>query len=187
MNETPAIPASTIGHVASDPAVRPTAAGILSGFPETGQTSTGAWSCDSGSSKPPECWEHINNYLDCLVNGRPPEQVVQSCKGPNGRYETASPLRGAWSYPATPPMFIANAGLGAGNADLSPLQLALDFHSTLQNAPGYTDGTNLKLCQVASGGHATGYLDKEIRSCQGDTGVEVIESIVAFFVANFVP
>ncbi len=27
---------------------------------------------------------------------------------------------------------------------------------------------------------------QEIRSCQGDTGVEVIQSLVAFFVANFV-
>jgi hypothetical protein len=187
--------AQAAANSATESAIRPTAAAFLSGFPETGQTDTGAWSCDSGSSDPEGCWEHLNNYLGCLVDGVPPEYPVESCKGENGRYEQASPLKGAWNFSDTPPMFVANAGYPLGtNEELSPLQLALDFTNRLKTL-NYDEDTNppsLKFCQVASSGHATGYLDKwsppspHTRRCEGDSG-EVIESLVAFFVANLVP
>ncbi len=178
--------ASAAANAAADAVIKPTAAAILSGFPETGKTDNADqdWSCSSGSSNQQECWEHINNYLNCLVDGKPPTQAVQSCKGTNGRYEEASPLNGPWFYDDTPAMFIANAGYGGGNNyDLSPKQLAEDFHTRLDTVGEYEPGTNLELCEVASGGHATGYLDKwspNQRSCDGET-VEVIETLVDFF------
>lgn len=180
--------ASFAGRAAADPDIRPTAVALLSGFPETGQASTQDWSCDAGSSMAETCWQNLNNYLNCgVVNGQAPDEAVEACQeedaGGEIRYEDASPINEDWDYPNTPAMFIASGGYGSGNYDLSPLQLSLDFHQTLDTQGNYEDETNLKLCQVASGGHATSYLDKEIRNCEGDDeDDEVIESLVAFFV-----
>jgi hypothetical protein len=181
--------AAAAANAYSDDEIKPAAVAILSGFPETGQTSTGAWSCDAGSSDAEDCWESLNNYLGCLnAEGKPPRHLLAACQT-NGKYNNAAPINQTWDADLTPPMFIANAGYG-DNTDLSPLQLALDFHSTLDAAEGYESGANLRLCQVESSGHATGYLDKwepNRRSCEGtdeQLELEVIESIVNFFQAN---
>jgi acetyl esterase/lipase len=189
--------AQTAANSAGDSGIKPTAAAFLSGFPETGKSDNpdGDWSCSSGSSNQDDCWIHLNNYLNCgVVDGVGPPEAVTACKGTNGRYEEASPLNGGWNATLTPPMFIANAGyplVGGTNKDLSPLQLAIDFRDKLDGDGGYTLGTNLELCEVESGGHATGYLDKwspNQRFCVGfypsGDEVEVIESLVDFFDAQ---